>query len=65
MHRSKTHFYREKIGFYDLLDMLYHLERSNNNFEKKIFYCEKLVFQKPGLWRRMGKCHSDIRNQHS
>jgi hypothetical protein len=65
MHRSKTHLYRAKIGFYGLLDMLYHLGRSKNNFEKKIFFCEKLVLQKPGLWRPMGKSHNDIRNQHS
>ncbi len=65
MYRSKTHLYREKIGFHDLLDMLYHLERLKTDFEKKHCSVEKLVFRKPGLWRPMGKHHSDIRNQHS
>jgi hypothetical protein len=45
--------YREKIGFYGLLDMLYHLGRSKNNFGKKFFSVKNWFYKNPvsgGLW---------------
>jgi hypothetical protein len=53
MYRSKTHWYREKIGFYGLLDMLYHLGRSTNNFENKKISVKNWFYKNPvsgGLW---------------
>jgi hypothetical protein len=60
MHRSKTHLYREtKVSIAYLACSIIWED------QKRIFFCEKLVLQKSGLWRPMGKFHSDIRNQHS